>query len=454
MKAVLSISTIFLLITLTGYSQSPDIIEERQWSSYRGKYANGVLDNTLLPDHWDIEEGKNIKWKIDIPGLALSCPVTWGDKLFFTSAVGESDNEELRAGAYVSSDPVDDESVHNWKVYCLNNKTGEVIWERTAYTGVPKVKRHPKSTHANCTPATDGEHIIAFFASEGLYCYTMKGKLLWQKDFGRLHAGAWAEHREAIEWEFASSPLIHKGIVLIQCDVRGDSFLAAFDVRTGDEIWKKSRDEHPGWCTPNIYTYGGKDYVVVNGYKHRGAYDFLTGEEIWRMSGGGDIPVPTPQIGDGLIYFNSAHGKASPIYAVKTDAKGDITLKEGERLNEFVQWSIPRGGSYMHSMLLYEGYLYNVRWNGSVECYNPVTGERIYREKLGKGDSFIASPVASDGKIYIISDYGNVYTVKAGMEFEILAENQLGDICMTVPAITDDAIYFRTKSSLIAVSGE
>lgn len=454
MKAIVSLLLSFLIIVLAGCSQSPDVASERQWSSYRGYYASGVLDNTSLPDNWDIEKGVNVRWKVDIPGLALSSPIVWGDKLFLTSAISESDNKVLRAGAYVNSNPVNDESVHDWKVYCLNSETGDIIWERTSFTGVPLVKRHPKSTHANCTPATDGEHIVAFFASEGLYCYNMEGDLLWKKDFGKLHAGAFAEQREAIEWEFASSPLIHKGVVLIQCDVRGDSFLAAFDVATGEEIWNRSRDEHPGWCTPNIYSYNGREYVVVNGYKHRGAYDFITGEEIWRMSGGGDIPVPTPQIGNGMIYFNSAHGPASPIYAVKIDAKGDITLNKGEASNEFVQWSIPRGGSYMHSMLLYGDHLYNVGWNGVVECFNPVTGERIYREKLGSADTFIASPVASDGKIYIISDHGVVYTLKAGVDFEVLAENELGDVCMVVPAITDDVIYFRTQHSLIAVSAE
>ncbi len=452
MKLFQSLLSIFILIVLISCSKNID--KERQWPSYRGYYSSGVLDNTSFPDQWDVEEGTNIKWKVDVPGLALSCPIVWGDKLFVTTAVSETDNTLLRAGSYVNSNPVEDESVHNWIVYCFDNETGDIIWEKTAFTGVPKVKRHAKSTHANCTQATDGKHLVTFFGSEGLYCHDMDGELLWKKDFGKLHAGAWAEGREDIEWEFGSSPLIHKGVVLIQSDVRWESFLGAFDVETGEEIWKNSRDEHPGWCTPNIYTNDGKEYVVINGFKHRGAYDFETGEEIWWMSGGGDIPVPTPQIGEDLIFFNSAHGRYSPVMAIKKDAKGDITLENDETTNDFVQWSFPRGGSYMHTMLLYQSHLYNVGWNGSVECLNPLTGERIYKETLGQGDSFIASPVASDGKVYVISDYGMVYTLKAGPEFEILAENNLGDICMTVPALTDNVIYFRTQHSLIAVAGE
>lgn len=440
----------FLMTSLSAGAQKT--AAERQWPSYRGYYSTGVLENTSLPETWDVEKGTNIKWKVEIPGLALSCPIVWGNKVFLTSAISEKDNTVLEAGQYVNSNPVADSSEHTWMVYCYDKETGHKIWERTAFTGIPQVKRHPKSTHANCTPATDGKHVLAFFGSEGLYCYNMDGDLLWKKDFGRLHASAWAEGREDMEWEFGSSPLIHKGVVIIQSDVRWNSFLGAYEVETGKEIWKVSRDEHPGWCTPNIYTQNGRELVVVNGYKHRGAYDFETGTEIWRMSGGGDIPVPTPQIGSDLIFFNSAHGRYAPIMAVKKDARGDITLGADETSNEFVAWSYPRGGSYMHTMLLYDNFLYNVNWNGSIDCLNPQTGERYYKETLGQADQFIASPVASDGKLYVISDYGKVYTLKAGPEFEILAENDLGDICMVVPALTEDAILFRTQHYLIAVS--
>ncbi|TFG42478.1 MAG: pyrrolo-quinoline quinone, partial [Bacteroidia bacterium] len=253
------------------------------------------------------------------------------------------------------------------------------------------------------------------------------------------------------EWEFASSPIIHNGAVVIQCDVFENSFVASYDVKTGREIWKSERDEYPGWCTPNIYTNAGKTYVAVNGFKHRGGYDFATGKEVWRMSGGGDIQIPTPIIGKNLIYFNSAHGKSSPIIAVKTSATGDITLKENETSNAGVQWSLPRGGSYMHTMLLYRDLLYNVDWNGTIKCLDPATGKEVYNAKLGSSKSFIASPVASDGRIYIVDEEGTVYIIKDGSAFSLLAEIPMKDICMTAPAITDGMIFFRTQHHLIAV---
>jgi len=186
-----------LVFIIVGCSSAPDLPVERQWPSYRGYYASGVLDNTSLPINWNVDEGENIRWKVDIPGLGLSSPVVWGDKVFLTTAISRSDTLKFTAGQ-VGSEPVEDESVHEWKVYCFDKKKGKLLWEHTACTGIPKVKRHPKSSHANCTPATDGEHLVVFFASEGLYCYDMDGNLIWEKNFGKLHAGAFAEHRAGI----------------------------------------------------------------------------------------------------------------------------------------------------------------------------------------------------------------------------------------------------------------
>jgi outer membrane protein assembly factor BamB len=168
------------------------------------------------------------------------------------------------------------------------------------------------------------------------------------------------------------------------------------------------------------------------------------------MAGGGDIQIPTPVIGNNLIYFNSAHGALSPIMAVSTNAKGDITLKEGETSNEYVRWYQPRGGSYIHTMLLYHNRLYNVSWNGSINCLDPLTGKEIYNAKLGKAESFIASPVASDGRIYIVNELGTLYIIRDGDSFELISAIPFNDICMTAPALTDGMIFFRTQKYLFA----
>ncbi len=443
------ISYILILLVTASLCPAQDVDPERQWSQYRGYLSSGSLDGADLPDSWNIETDENIRWNLQIPGLGLGSPVVWGDKLFITTAISSSDDKGLKTGIYGDIGSVRDRSEHAWKVYCINKYTGEVIWERISHTGIPEQKRHSKSSHANCSVATDGKYVVTFFGSEGLYCYDMEGNLIWKKDFGVLRSVFFRV--ASAEWEFASSPIIYDGRVIIQCDVMENSFVASYDLESGREIWKKGRDEYPGWCTPNIYLDNGKRRIVVNGYKHRGGYDFESGEEIWRMSGGGDIQIPTPVVGDNLLYFNSAHGPQSPILAVRKEAAGDITLKSGQLSNKFVKWSIARGGSYMQTLLLYEGLLYNLEWNGRLSCFNAETGQLIYKKKLGISSSFTASPVVSDRTIFIVDDEGMVYLIKSGRNFEVLSIQKLNDVSMVTPAITDGIIFFRTQKGLVAV---
>ena len=170
------------------------------------------------------------------------------------------------------------------------------------------------------------------------------------------------------------------------------------------------------------------------------------------MRGGGDIPAPTPIVGHGKVYFTSWHGPAAPVIAVRLSATGDISLKEGQDANEGVAWSHMRGGSYMATPILYGDYLYVVRWNGVLACYLAETGNLVYEERLGDGRTgFSASPVASGGKIYIASEDGDVYVVRAGPDFRVLEKNSLDEVTMATPAISGDTLYFRTRSHLIAI---
>lgn len=448
MRTLLSIfASGLILFSSICQSQQPD--PARQWPMYRGPFASGVMDNASVPESFDLATGKNVKWTLNIPGLGQSSPAIWGDRLYITTAISSADDTGFKPGVFGDIASVNDSSVHEWKVYCIDKNKGTIIWEKLAHTGVPAIKRHAKSSHASCSAATDGTNVVAFFGSEGLYCYDADGNLKWKKDFGKLESVFFSA--QSAEWEFASSPIIHKGVVIVQVDVMNGSFVAAFDIKTGNELWKKSRDEWPGWSTPNIYTNNGRDIVVLNGYKHRGGYDFKTGEEIWKMAGGGDLPIPTPIIGKDLIYFNSAHGPVSPVYAVSKNATGDITLAKGETSNEHVKWALLKGGSYMQTLLLYSDCLYNLAWNGILQVIDPLTGTEIYRQKLGEVRSFTASPVASDGKIFAVDDMGTVYVIKAGKTFELISTSELGEISMTVPAITDGIIYYRTVNKLIAV---
>ena len=264
------------------------------WPSFRGPQASGVADGHTLPVTWNVGTGENIKWKTPIPGLSHSSPIVWGDRLFVTTAVSKDTNPYLRVGLYGESPDHPENVEHDYRVYCLDKKTGRIVWQRTAHKGIPKVKRHIKATHANCTPATDGKHVVAFFGSQGLFCYDLGGKLIWQKDLGVFDSGP--ANAPDLQWGFASSPVIHDGRLYLVCAARNVSFVAAYDVATGSEIWRTERPHYPGWHSPTVYAGPGPAQVVTNGYEHIGGYDLATGKELWKMHGGGDVPVPTPII--------------------------------------------------------------------------------------------------------------------------------------------------------------
>jgi outer membrane protein assembly factor BamB len=425
----------------TGYMQ--------QWPQFRGPFATGIMDGADLPEKWDIQTGENIRWKIGIPGLGHSCPVVWGDRLFVTTAISGSGKDSLKVGLYGDIDEVKDRSVHEFRVYCIDKLTGRIIWEQLACRGIPRTERHTKSSHANPTPATDGKYLVVFFGSEGLYCYDLDGKLKWKRDFGKMNAGPYTD--PDVEWGFASSPILHENRIIVQCDFIGDGFIAALDAETGKEIWRTPRDEVSTWSTPNFYNQGSCRQIVVNGWNHIGGYDFDTGSQIWNLSGGGDAPAPTPVFGNGLIFIHGAHGRYSPIFAIRPGAEGDITLHGDSTSSEFIAWSIRRGGAYMPTDLVYGDYLYNLRMNGNLTCYRATTGEVIYREQIPDAMGISASGVASGGKLYYSLEQGDVVVVKAGPEFEILSRNPMDDLIMATPAISGNMLYFRTQHYLVAV---
>lgn len=448
MRVALAVFYFTVIFTLSSqWSQAT----EGNWPSFRGPSASGVSSGSSTAVNWDVSKSKNIRWKTAIPGLSHSSPIVWGNRVYITTAISTGKKPTLKVGLYGDIGSVNGEPMQKWVLYCLNKTTGDIVWNKVAHTGAPKVKRHPKSTHANSTPATDGKHIVAFFGSEGLYCYDMNGELVWKKDLGVLDSGFYRV--PSAQWGFGSSPVIYAGIVIVQCDTQGEGFVAAFDAASGTEIWRTLRDDVPTWSTPTVHVTSSHRSVILNGYKHTGAYDFDTGKELWSLAGGGDIPVPTPIVADSLIFITSAHGKLSPLYAIKVGATGDISLTDTSTTNQSIVWSIKRGGAYMQTPIVYGDYLYNCRATGALTCFKATTGEVMYEEKLGeRGMGFSASAVASDGKLYFTSESGEVFVVKAGPNFELLARNSMGEVCMATPAISEDVLYFRTRRHLVAVA--
>ena len=423
---------------------------QADWPQFRGPQASGQTTGEAAPVTWNVQTGENILWRAEVPGLGHSAPIIVGDRVFVTSAVNESGKAELKVGLYGDIGAAQDNGKQKWVLLCFDRRTGTNLWEQVAHEGLPAIKRHTKATHANSTPASDGHRVVAFFGNEGLHCYTVEGKPVWKKSLGRLDAGYYKS--PSAQWGFASSPVIEDGRVLVQCDVQTNSFIAAFDLADGRELWRTARLEVPTWCTPTVTGAGGKKIILINGYKHTGAYDFATGKEIWKLSGGGDIPVPTPIVAHGLAFFTSAHGPSSPIYAIRPEAKGDLTLPSGVTTNAGIVWSVPRKGNYMQTPIVVGDLLYCCNDAGTLSCYDARSGKLHFQERISPtADGYTASPVASHGRIYFASEQGRVRVLQAVTSFKVEATNDLGETCMATPAVSDGVLFFRTRSQLIAV---
>lgn len=419
----------------------------QNWPQFRGPGATGVAEGPGKPAKWDASTSLNVRWKVPIPGLAHSSPVVWDDKIFVATAV-TSGKDETRFGLYGDVAPVKNDPKHTWKVYAIDKSNGTILWERTAYEGVPKVKRHPKSTHADSTPATDGRYLIVNFGSHGLYAYDLEGNLQWKQDLGVLDAG-WFYDPD-YQWEYGSSPIIYKDLVIVQADIQKNSFIAAYDIKTGKERWKTPREELPSWGSPTVYL-GKRDELITSGPKAIRSYDPATGKELWKLGPMSEITTPTPFVAHDLIFVTSGYAPIQPIYAIRPGGSGDLTLKDGQESSEFIAWSKKRGGPYMPTPIVYGELLYTCSNQGVLAAYNAKTGERVYQERLGgTGGAFTASPVASDGKIYFSSEDGDVFVVKAGPKYELLAKNSVGEVMMATPAISDGLVIVRTVSHLFA----
>jgi len=419
------------------------------WPSFRGPDGTGVADGQHPPIRWDVKTGESVRWKTAIPGLGHSCPVVWGDRVFVTTAVSSGQPDaKIRVGNYGDVASVDDTSKHSWQVVCLDRDTGKVLWTKTAFEGVPKIKRHLKGSQANCTPATDGRHVVACFGSEGLYCYDFEGKLLWNRDLSTLDS-SFALDRE-YEWGFGNSPVLYDGRCILQCDLSRDSFIAAFSLEDGSKLWSTPRDEIPSWSSPVVWRNAKRTEIVTNAAQYARGYDANTGAELWRLAKKSEVTVPTPVLGKELAYISSGNRPIQPIIAVRPGAAGDISLKENQETNDSIAWSKLRGGPYMPTPILYGEHLYTCSNSGIVACYEASTGREVYKERMG-GTSYTASPVAADGRLYFTSEQGEIRVVKAGRAFELLAVNDLGDYCLATPAISNGSLFVRSQHFLWAL---
>ncbi len=450
-------------------------LDSIHWPGFRGTLARGISEKANLATEWDGESDKNIAWKVPIPGLATSSPIAWGDRVYVTTAIRESDKRGFRVGAYgdVESENFDGECIY--QVLCLDLATGKNLWTKEATRAVPKVKRHAKSSHANPTPATDGNRVIASFGGEGVYAYSMDGELLWSLQLGVLDSGWFYD--PTYQWGFGSSPFLFEDMVILQCDVQEGSFIVSVDATTGKERWRAKRNEIPTWSSPVAFMApDGRPTVVVTGTKKSAAYDARTGEELWSLGGFSEIVVPTPQITPHSILLTSGYAPVQPIVALQHGATGELKLPpdkkadakntdekkaddqktEDQKVSTPFIWSLKRGGPYMPTPIVYQERLFVVDNSGILSCYSMENGTRLFRKRIRNEDAnaFTASPVIAGNHLFAVSEIGITFVVSLKEDGKVVAENKLGEPVLASPAIAGNKLLIRGEKHLFAIESD
>lgn len=414
---------------------------DSNWPQFRGPESNNITLEKNLPLEWNNE--KNLAWEYDLQGRAWSCPIVWGDKVFFTNAVLEDPSilPPAQEGKRLDN-PFD--AVYNFEVICLDIDSGEEIWKKVAYHGKPRYKTHRDNNYAPETMVTNGKYVYAYFGMTGLYCYDMKGNLIWETDLGNYPMQS--------NWGTSTSPVLYNNILYMQIDNEEKSFIAAINAETGEEIWKVNRNEKSNWGTPVIWKNSKQTELVVQGLTTR-SYNPENGEIIWElnMGGGRNITSPTAD-GDIIVVGNEKRRDGGTLFGIKAGSSGDISLNEGESSNEAVVWSVPESGIAMATPVIYEGLIYIVDRNrGQISCFELSSGKSVYKEKMEDAAAFWASPWAYDGKIYCLDEKGVTHVIRAGREFKELGKNKLDDIFWASTAIANESYIFRGEKGIYCI---
>jgi hypothetical protein len=426
-----------------------------EWPRFRGSNGGVAADHPSLPDQWG--PAQNIVWKIDVPGRSWSSPVIWGDHVFVTTAINTLETESLLpVTSYVSRSnggtmtfmDVSKPSVpHRWAVYDIDFKSGRIRWERVVRTGVPAKSRHLKNSYAAETPVTDGERVYVYFGDVGLFAYDMDGKLLWSRPMDALEMQTGFGH--------AASPVVDDSRVYIVNDNEEQSFIAAYDKRTGAQVWRVDRKEASNWTTPLVWKNELRTEIVTAATGGVRSYD-VNGGLLWQLTGMSTFAVPSPLASGGLLYVMSGYTSSPlrPAYAIRAGATGDISLKPDQTSNEYIVWADRTLGTFHPSPLVYRGCYYILHDRGFLTCNDPGTGKPIYPRQRISSDTatFTASPWAYNGKVFALSEDGDTFVFQSGTEFKVLGKNSLNEMALATPAVAGGSLVIRTASKLYRIS--
>ncbi len=443
--------------------------QDSVWPQFRGPDSNPVGADARLAERWSKTE--NVEWSREIPGRGWSSPIVTGGKVFVTTATTEGKSKPPQKGTEYSNEyaaelqkqglsekeiierltardiELPQEVVLHYLLYCLDLKSGKVEWQKEFYTGRPPGGRHRKASFASESPVTDGKFVYVYVGNLGLWAFDLKGKQ------------AWTTPLEAnpiyLDFGTGSSPALAGSLLVVVNDNERQQYIAAFDKRTGKQIWRTNRDLGKGqparsaWATPFVWRHALRTEIVAVGPGEVVSYD-LAGKELWRMSGMAMTPVPTPFAYKELLYINGGRGKA--LFALRPGAAGDVSLGKDERSNKYVVWSEARGGTYLPSAIAYEGGVYTLTETGILSRFDAVTGKETYRTRIDPAaTAFTTSPWAYNGKLFCLSEEGQTFVIAAGEKFQLLHVNELNDMAQASPALAGERLLIRTEHGLYSI---
>jgi len=447
----------FFVIADASLGQDFGSQKQQNWHQWRGPDANGFAPTGNPPTEWS--ETKNVKWKVPIAGKGSASPIVWGDRIYLMTAIPAAQAEpEPQASVFNSLQVMGQQGPprggpprrggapaatvpHKFDVLCIDRRTGRTIWQKTAREGVPHEGHHPTSTFASASPVTNGKNLFVSFGSRGIHAFDMDGNKKWEKDLGQMKTrNAFGE---------GASPALYENRLVVPWDHESGSFIVVFDATTGEEKWRKPREEVTTWATPLVVPYEGRVQVITSGMTRVRSYDLETGEVIWECGGQGPNPIPSPVLLDDKVIVMTGFQRFAA-YSIPLSSKGDITGTEK------IAWKIADGTPYVSSPLLYDGILYFTKErNNLLTSMNARTGEVLISQKrLPDVSSFYASPVGAAGKVYFPSREGATVVLKHGPETEmtVLANNKLDGAIDASPAIVGREMIIRTDTHLYCIA--
>lgn len=433
--------SIILLSTLCSWGSA-----QESWPQFRGPGGLGIATSASLPDHWSSTE--NVAWKTDIPGRGWSSPIVSNGLVFLTTVVNLGESEDPKKGLYFGGERLKPPaSTHQWKVVCLDLKTGSVRWDRMVHEGAPETSIHIKNSFASETPVTDGQRVYCCFGNLGIYAFDLDGTLLWKLPL--------QPRPTRLGWGPAASLALHEGRLYYCYDNEQESFLMAIDAATGNPVWTVPRTEKSNWSTPFVWKNPMRTEIVTAATGQVQSYD-LEGKPLWSLKGMSSITIATPYAVNDLLYVSSGYvmDQTRPIYAIKPGASGDISLPKEQTQSEYIVWSQPKAAPYNPTTLIYEGRLYSLYDRGIFGCYDASTGREIYSGKrIPNGRAFTSSPWAMNGKIFCLNEDGVTFVIPASDNFEVSHTNPLAedDMGMATPAVVGDRLLIRTAARLYCI---